>query len=369
MKVKERAGAKKGSYVAVFKELIRPGNKVGLSVPKKGKDSLPRMMFRLTDVETQTEEIPCSTVWDPTDWRFRHTMGTLGVPVDKVLQLIADGTSEEKILLLVERLATKAACELSAYVREDGGWGSIRPNTGVFIAKFARISTRNDEGLPIYTYIASQTKKTRKGGTFDSDPINRFGAQFEVIAGDRQGACVNENFHYAIVKDEDDEWTVDAETRDGSKFNNLLVLHRVPVAKIDPDRNFADPENGLAEIEKMLLKRSTPLMIEVKDSWIIDMKAAPEGMTVLSSTGNVDDSEYASTLIGKLFAKIDKLVRAEAGKSAWLKEGDLSPTGKAWVKEHVVPLMTELDLPKSFKKLDDTQVRTLSKALSESIAE
>ncbi len=363
MKVKERAGAKKGSYVTVFKELIRPGNKVGLSIPK-GEDKLPRMMFRLEDIETKAIEIACSTAWDPTDFRFKNTMGCLGVPLGKITQLIEEGTSEEKVLLLIERLATKAACELSTYVREDGGWGSIKPNTGVFVAKFARISSRNDEDLPIYTYIAPQTKSSKKGGTYDTLPINRFAVQFEVIAGDRTGALITENFHYAIVKDEDnDEWTIDAESRDGNKFNNLLILHKIPVHKINPDKNFADPDNGLPELEKMMRKRDISLLIEVKDGWVADLKAVPEGMTVLSSTGSVDDSEYKSALIGKLFAKIDKLVRTDVGKSAWLREGDLSPEGKDWVKDNVLPLMNNLGIPRSFKKLNDDQVRALNKAL------
>ncbi len=367
MKTRERSGAKAGAYVAVFDALVRSGNKVGLKANDKGE----RVMFRLKSIKGG-EEIPYSVRWNFTEPALKSIMGLLGVPWE-VIKKSADEEGIETALLKFEKMAKAKALPVSTYVREDAGWGSaIKPFTegpAVFTVRFAGIKTFDEEGNPAYKHIEEKRRSKRTGGTYEINE-NRFSVWLEILTGERKGGMLDYMMHYAIVQDADGDWVIDAETRRGAEFNNFLLLHKIPVGKLNPDKDFANPANGLPELQQMMLSKAMPFSVFYENGWVGKISKF-EGEIVLpdSQPKQVDEgSEYKSTKIAKLFSAIDQTVRNletnEEGKSAFTPDGKFTPVGKVWVKEYLLPFMKKREMPTNFKELDDAQVTLLMKKIA-----
>lgn len=367
MKTREREGAKRGGYVAVFDELIRPGNKVGTRTSKTGVE---RLMFRLKPIDASEKPIkgapiPYSVVWDLDDDRAASVFGALGVTVGRVKKALKQFGSIEKTLIWFEKEARAKAMPVGVYVREDAGFGSgIKPTAkhSPYYARFLQVGTRDQETkLPKWYVKEPRTYPGKKPGTtFTTFSGNMFNADFVVLAGPQKGARIRKEYFYAVVKDEEDEWMVDADSREGSEFKKLLTLHKINTDGIDPDRDFKDAENGIPELEKRLLKRadSTILQITVNEKgWATEVKAPPAGTMIegMAATpvkaidvGESGTYEAKPESISKLFGMIDRRVKKHFGKTAWTEEGKLSRAGTDW--------LTENNLPVTFETLSDQQV-------------
>jgi len=359
MKTKERSSVKSGGYTVKFASLYRPQNTVGLKETKNGN----KVAMFFLEAESG-DKISYLMPWNLDEQKTRSVLGSLGVRADKLKSL---STVEEQ-LIAFEKTAKQKALAVSVYVREDGGLGSgLRPIEGNFILKFLRIASRADEGkgAACWEYIPSQTRKTKKGGTFETDPENVFKVDFVVAAGEQTGAIFTSNYRYSIVKDEKDDWVVDAESSRGSQFKQLMALHKVDTDSLDPDSDFEDPNNGLPELEKLMLKRGGPLQADVVKSWITKLSKVPDGVSLealVTDTVRVEDengSEYAASteLVTRLFAALDRRVKKFEGKSAWNENGELSDVGEEWMKKN--------KLPSNFTELTDKQVETYIAKLKE----
>lgn len=360
MKTRQSNTAKAGGHVGVFKDLIRPDNKVGLRKTKAG-DS--RMMFRIQVGKGKDDVVPCSVVWDFDDPKFQAVAGALAVPADTVKKAyLKTGKSVTKTLIWFEGMAKKKASKVSVYVREDGGFGSglkpvIKESEDMYavVAGFKHDRDTNKATWVIKEEVSGISKRTKKPYTIPGG--KKFSVYFKVVSGPNRGSSFTKSdVLYAIVKDEDDEWIVDADGR-GREFKSLMTLHKIDTDSIDPDRDFSDPENGLPELEKKVLKRPSPLIITVNQGgWVTIFKAAPKG-TVIEGVPNepVDTSskEYEADngLVAKMFSMIDRRVKKDSGKSAWLDAGRLSLSGKSWLKGN--------KLPTKFESLTDGQVRKI----------
>lgn len=367
MKTKEREGAKKGGYRAVFAELIRPGNKIGTRTSKNGVE---RLMFRLQPVDDKEKlikgpSIPYSVVWDTEDSRAAAVFGALGIPIGRVRKAMKQFGSVEKTLIWLEKEAKAKAMPVGVYVREDAGFGSgIKPTAknSPYPVRFAGIVTRDQETkLPKHYYKAPKTFPSKSGkGSFTTFSGNMFNVDFEVLAGPQKNARIRKEYFYAIVKDEEDEWIVDADSREGADFKKLLTFHKINTDTIDPDRDFKDPENGTPELEKRMLKRAetTVMLLTINDKgWPTELKTLPPGMTIegvetvpAKALDIGGDNTYRADpeLVTKLFAMIDRRVKKHAGRTAWTEEGKLSKDGKSW--------LTEKGLPTSFEALSNVRV-------------
>lgn len=356
MKVKERQGVKAGSYVGKFQGLVKPGNKVGLKKTSSGKSKL---MFRIK--AKNGADIPYSITWGDEDYKIKPVFGALGVSYDSIKETEKSEGLEEA-LLKFERKAKEKDLEVSVYVRDDNGWGSgIKPfGVNSYTVRFKRITTRDESGKARWVEVPSQDRRNPKtGGTYKTDPWNKFTVALEIVAGERKGAVLTYNLAYPIAKDEDDEWILDAETGRGQEFKNFLLLHRVAVDSLNPDRDFEDPTNGLPELEKRLLKRETFLTVSTNaDGWIDKIDRLPEGVVIQDK--EVDEgTDYASTLIPKLFSLIDKKVRQLHGKSAWSENGKMTKVGFEWFKEEAVPFLRKRGIKPDFKTMQDDDVTSL----------
>jgi hypothetical protein len=364
MKTKEREGAKKGGYLVTFKELIRPSNKVGLKETKTGSK---RLMFRLQPVDTKgvpikgAAPIPYSFEWDLDGAYAKSALGAIGVQASRVKQAMkkADGALE-RVLIWLEKEAKTKAQPITTYVREDGGFATgLKPpaNEEGYYAQFVGVASRGEDKQTLHWYY-SKPKPGKKPGTTWGEG-NFFKADFRVLSGPYKDAQIRIELPYAIVKDEDDEWMVDADSGDGAKFKRLLTLHKISTDNMDPDRDFQDVENGLPELNAKLLKRadSTPLIIILKEGgWLKDIKGMPAGTVIegMPTTGvevgsaNGDEYKADSEKLAKLFSMIDRRVRKSEKKSAWLDNGKLSTSGREW--------LAEAHLPHKFEVLTDKQV-------------
>ena len=365
MKVKERKIAKKGGYKATFMELIRPNNKVGTKI---GKDNKKRILFRLVD--DKDNQIPCGCVYDFKDLRTVSTLVAIGVPVDKMKELAEE--SETKALLFMEKVAKKKGLTVNVWVREDGSFGSgIRPMEGKFPVKFSGVLSRDKETKkPVWTFRPGKQGVNRKtGGTYMNPDINAVDFGWVVKSGSYKGLLFRTTEHYPIIKDEEDEWMIDADTGPGRRFKMILVEHKIDPSTLNPDKHFDDPENGLPELEKMMLKRADKANLE------IDAPAGkPPKVIQRESLGDADSSgesvdlgeeEFAADpeLISSFFAMIDKRVKSETDKPAWASDGELSKSGRIWVKKNLRPIMDKKDMPDTFEELDDDQVKLLKKLI------
>lgn len=367
MKVLKRSGASAGEYHAVYHQLIKPGNKVGLATTKGGK----RLMFQLISADSDDKggkptEIAASVLWDPNDERAVSTLGALGVPADNLFK-VARVKGDDTAIMWFDKQAREAAeygIQVNAYVRENGGFASgLRPIDGKFEVEFLRIKTRKDgdperqgSGTPYWEFIPSK-KVTRDGKKWDSDPMNRFWAQFIVVSGKRKGAVIDKMMHYPMVRDEEDEWVFDG-TGKGSELYDLLMLNNVDPDKFRPDKHFADPANGLPEIEKLLLKRKHPMGLEVKGGWANKL-TPPKGAGAIDTGNAVDVGSDDDDLRARLVAMVEKRVRAEYDKPAWLSSGAISKSGLAWMKKKLPKTLAKLDIDPHLTKLTAKQSEAL----------
>lgn len=352
MKVKERQGVKAGSYVGRFSSLVKPGNKVGLKKSSNGKNKL---MFR---IKSKDVEIPYSITWDDPAERVKPVFGALGVNYESIKDTEKSEGLEEA-LLKFERKAKEKAFDVSVYVREDNGWGSGLKPYGVnsYTVRFKRVTTRDENNNARWVEVPSvERRNPRTNGVYKTEPWNKFTVALEIVAGERKGAVLTYNLEYPITKDEDDEWVLDAESGRGQEFKNFLLLHRIAVDSLNPDRDFEDPKNGLPEIEAKLLKRETFLTAAVNaEGWIDKLDRLPEGVVVKDVEAD-EGTAYESTKIPKLFSLIDKKVRLEHGKSAWSENGKMTKTGLEWFKENALPYLKKKGIRPDFKTMDDDQV-------------
>lgn len=358
MNVKEREGAKAGGYDVVFLELIRKGNKVGLS--GKGEDGRPqRAMFRLTT--DKGVKVPYSFPWDPDHPVFKATLGVLGVPVEK----LGDLGEVEAALIKFEKLAKAKALPCNVFVYEDGGFGSgLKPLEGKYLMKFSRIASRDKEtDRPIHVHYGPKVRQYKRGGqeTIDEE---QFKTEFVIVAGERKGALVKRTETYAILKDpETDEWYVDGESSPRhAAFRRLMKQHNVPIEKINPDKHFADPENGCPELEKLMLKGAKVMEGTIEKGFINKLDVAADGV---GETIDIGPEEYQAENIGELFDVIDQRVQKTFSKSAWQGEtGQFTKAGRIWTKKHLIPLLQKKSFPTSLRKLTDEHVDRLVKILS-----
>lgn len=366
MKVLKRSGAKSGEYHALYHQLIKPGNKVGLASTKGGK----RLMFQLMSVdggENKPSEIAASILWKAGDERTTSTLGALGVSADHLFK-VAKIKGDEAAIIWFDKQAKEAAeygIQVNAYVREDGGFASgLRPIDGKFEVEFLRVKTRKDadpekgrQGTAYWEYVPSK-KVTRGSKTWDSDPMNRFWVQWLVVSGKRKGAIIEKMYHYAIVKDEEDDWVLDGESGRGAEFSDLLVLHNIDPDKLDPDHHFAEVSNGLPEIEKILIKRRRPLGLEVKDGWANKL-TPPKGSAAIDTSAGVNVGSDEDDLRARMVAMIEKRVRAEYDKPAWLSSGAISKSGLAWVKAKLPKTLARLEVDPHLVKVSQEDMETL----------
>jgi hypothetical protein len=366
MRVTERKGAKKGAYNARYTKLIRPGNKVGLKETSAGK----RLMFTLVD--DRGLEVPASLPWEPKNERAVSVMAALGVSAERVFKRERVKGLEAAILLF-DKLAKEANVEVNAYVAEDGGFASgLRPLEGKFLLQFAGVvPTYEGEGEKRvaklkWKYIPGQPA----GGNrkWASDPENRFSAGFVVVAGKHKGLFLSKMYHYAIVKDEDDEWVLDGESKRGAQFKQLLTWHKVPHSKLDPDKHFKDPSNGLPELDKMMKKHPVLLQGTVSKGWLneIELPAdglVPDGLAAPMKAVNIgeDEDEKPSTskVIGKLMGMIERRVRADTDKGAWLPDGRIGKTGRLWVEENLGAMLKKRGIDLRLAEIDDEEAEWL----------
>lgn len=352
--MKTKAGTEAGWYVGQFKELIRPGNKVGLSKTKAGVN---RLMFRIDAKGKAT--IPYSVVWDFADERFESALGAIGVSLNVLKKAyIKSGKSINKTLIWLEGTAKKKAAQVTVGVMEDGGFGSsLRPWTKEEEDHYAVVTGfDHDYESKKATWKEKPDKSgvSRKNGKPYKIPGGKFfNVRFKIASGPFKGAVLKKDIWYAVVKDEDDEWMVDAETR-GAEFKRLMTIHKVNTDSIEPDRDFEDPENGLPELEKKLLKRPALVVITIHEGWVRGFKAAPKGTSIEGMPNepiNVATNNYTANeaLVAKLFSMVDRRVKKKTGKPAWRDAGQLSLSGKEWLKEN--------GLPVRFESLSDDQVK------------
>lgn len=363
MKVRRRAGAPKGNYDVVFSGLMRRDNKVGLKTTQSGK---LRLMFRLKPIDKNKEfEIPYGFVWDRSEPSYSSALGCLGVSASKLAR-IEDEQGIEAALLYFEDAAKKKSLTCSVNVKVDNDWGSFLKPAGKneYVVRVLRVSTRHSETkIPVWVSVPESSGVSRRGGKYKKKAWKKIGWSLVVTSGERTGALMLLNSAYPFVKDEHDNWEFDAESDPRSEVTyNLLVLHDIPVDRINPDADFDDPENGMPELEKRILKKAVDFKIITNEQgWIdaIDKLSVP----AVSSTEDEDEEEYASTRIADLFNAIDKAVRKEDGESAWKRAGVLSKAGKAWAKETLLPYLERKDIPADFHKMTDKQVGKIISAI------
>ena|SRR3990167_8360144 len=359
MKVRDREGAPKGGYDVVFKELVRPHNKVGLvGSGKEGKAK--RAMIRLATGDDKIT-IPYSFPWDVKHPYFGSTMGALGVDPSK----LGDLDNVEQALIKFEKLAQAKALACNVYVFEDGGFASsLKPLEGKFIAEFNRIGTRDDEGkgAPIHKHYVGD-REYRDGGKEHIDE-EQYRVELKILTGSRRGALLSKTLTYNIVKDEDDEWEIDAESSvRHAEAKRWMILHKTPLEKLSADKHFEDPENGLPELEALWLKHKRPLQVTVKNGFVGKIEEPAEGAGEVEDVGGPKMNADLG-LIGELYDRIDEKVKKVTGKSAWLGDSvEFSKSGRLWVKKYLFPIMRRKELPLNFAKLNNEQVKSLLRAL------
>jgi len=355
MKVREREGAKAGGYDVIFKELIRKQNKVGLSAPKDGKPG--RAMFRLTTSDEKVT-VPYSFPWDPEHPYFGGTLGALGVNPAK----LGDLSQVEQALIKFEKIAKAKALPCNVYVREDGGFGaSLKPLEGKFIVEFTRIASRDQEtDAPIHKRY-TKDRFYKKSGTTEHIDEEQYQVEMRIITGSRKGALLRKTLTYNIVKNDADEWEIDGEsTARHAEASRWMTLHKTPKEKIDPDKHFEDSENGLPELEVLWLKHKRPLEVTVSGGFANAVKEPPDISTDDESEDVGDQFAADPELVGTLYDKIDKKVKAAYGHSAWLGDSDrFSKYGQAWMKKYVLPIMRRKNMFLDIHKLTDDQIKTL----------
>ena len=365
MKTRGREGAKAGGYLGKFKELIRPKNKVDLL---EGKDGKKRVMFRIKATPTgkgtdgaKPVDIPLSTQWDLDAPGFRALFGAIGVPADKIKKVLERTGSITKTLIWIEKEAIEAAHEVTCYVGEDGGFGSkLAPANGEFEVQYAGISSKAEDGT-LHWYERDEKSGDRADGKgkWKIEAGKAFRVGWEVVSGVHRGARYSDEYYYTILKDDEDEWEFEYDSREGQKLKQLMTLHKIDMTSIDPDRDFKDAENGLPELDKKLMKKRRTLKLKVGGGW-------PKGLKKADGTDD-DEKEPVETKakeyradeekIGKLFAMIDRRVKLKTGKSAWDSDGELSKSGRKWLEEH--------ELVTNFPKLIDEQVDKYIKRLKD----
>jgi len=363
MKTKEREKAKPGSYQAVFDGFIRKGGALGLSVSKK-PGSPKRVLFRVKSEDGV--QIPCSFPWVSSHPAAESTLGAIGVPLAAILKYMANEKKAPAVLAAIEKKALQKKYDLSVWVRPEGtGWGSaIKPYEGTFVVEFAGVQTRDpDSKKPIHTRKTGK-RQSKQGGTYDFDE-DTFRVSLRVLSGPRKGASLGHRLEYAIKQDDDGEWYVDAESGRGAEFKSFLTAHRIATSKLDPDRDFKDPKNGLPEIEKLLLARKTPLQAVVEKGWVNSLGRLPEGTAEVStaSAEDFDQPEYKANNISELFEAIDSVSRKKFGKTAWHENGELTAAGKRVKQSLLDPLMEKISVPTEFEELSQIQVKSVLKAL------
>jgi len=352
-------GVPAGGYVGVFKELIRPGNKLGLKESRDGKE---RLMFRIAgkrNNEGKALDVPLSFVWDLKDDRAIATLGALGVSATRVEKILDKTGSVTKTLVWLEKQASDLEMPVTCFVVEDGGFGAgLHPYEGTFKAVCNGVVSWDDDGK-IHWYDKKERPYTDKKGKERKWPGGpHFKVGWTVISGPNKGARFKHEFIYPIVKDDEDEWVVDIDVWGGAAFKKLMTMHKIDTDSLDPDRDFKDPENGLPEIHKRLIKHKRVVKLTVAGGWVKEFKEE-KGEEIEETVEVAEEKDFKASdkLVSALFSMIDKRVKKATRKSAWNGDGELSEEGSEWLLKR--------KLPRNFQRMDNGNVKTFIRILKD----
>ena len=269
MEVREGSNVDPGTYVARFIGFIaRERDGAIIRTTEQG----PKVLYRLRTRNGLT--VPGSFLWDPDHYSAERTLGAFGVPV-RALKKVWGKLSPQVLVRRVEEKAKERGVDLNVWVG-DGGWvNSIRPNEGVFVVRFGRVTSRED-GKPVHVHRTG-SRKSRRGGsyTFDEDT---FTVSLEVVAGPHEGVTYPYRLEYAIKKDQESgNWYFDAQRAWGRRAYEFLALLGVRVEKLNPDSGkYKDPANILPELERVFYAVRPNLVIEVEDGWVVNLTRQPD---------------------------------------------------------------------------------------------
>lgn len=272
MKVKESVGPPPGTYEGKFDGFMLTRG----SRPKYVHQSQSGPQIRYTVKTSDGIAVPGSFPLDFNHYRLRNVLGAFGVPAVAVEPTFKKMGTQQFFSRLEKKLKQQNKT-VSVWVRDSGGWiSTIKPADDTYMVKFERIMTRDkstDE--PIH-----KTAKNSFGEMEDS-----FWVILMVVAGDHQGATFIYKLHYAI-KSLGRSYELDKSDKRGKEFNSFFSYHGIDLSTFEPSTDFIDPDNGLPELEPLLLKSKTLMTIKVEDGWIKDVSKAA---SVTKSMINLED--------------------------------------------------------------------------------
>lgn len=345
---REGSSAKSGTYVGVFKELMKTKNPKAPYI----HDTKNGPVVRYTIVTPDKVEIPGSFPWDEDHYNYVNHLGAFGTPARAVHNFRASLNPNQ----LLQKLETKwqnLAVELNAWIAEDGGWvAALKPNRGTFQVRFLKYASRDKEtDKPIWVH---EVKPGKKGGTYEQDI---FKVYLQVESGPNEGATFIHRIHYSIKRDEQSgKQYLDVKGSRGQEFDAFFKMHGIDLSKLNMSK-FADEDNILPETEPLLIKAGTSLIIEVENGW-------PNKLTVSPTSGKADlelDDEpvvkkrgvaSASPFLGTFKMVCNK----HSGRIVFDQNGVLQAPIKWWRK-----YVTENELPR--KEVDTYTDKDIYRAL------
>lgn len=295
---------------------------------------------------------------------------------------ITDWSDSAKALMAVERLAKEGTRDLHLYVNEDGWIQSCTMPDGRYFARLRRF-IRGKDGKP---RILRST-----GGEEDSLygtwPVIRMIGHLHIVTGEWQNLFPFFMVDYALEWDEEaQEVILPTRRRPARNMETFCEAFGVSFGELG---RLADPENGIPEIEAVMLKLNRIVTVTYENGFLdaSGTVEAPKDFAVLlagqeprpQATGAapaaalpVDvippptappereeenlglDTLYAVVALHgrRKYEKVMFTVPDEDGKGG----GKLTAAGVAYCKETVLPLCQQHGIPTDFELMDTDQI-------------
>jgi len=221
-------------------------------------------------------------------------------------------------------------------VGEQGWIRNIVVPDGNYFVSFENFFPRDEKNKPFYKVSWRQTKNR-------SWEVRSFFSSWRIKRGHWRDLKVVASYIYPIQWD-GKELVLKTTTKSGSIFLALLQVFQINPELFSP-WSVKDCENILPELEISLLRSPIKtVLLRVQDGW-----GQPESLAQLPL---------------ELRSPVEMLLECVAQNlEEGVKNGELTEAGRAWIRQHLVPLARKLGLNKKFSQFTSEEMRYLLASL------
>jgi len=242
----------------------------------------------------------------------------------------------ERVLENIASDIEKHPKRIRVNVGEQGWIRNIIIPDGNYFVSFENFFPRDEANRPFYKVSWRQTKNR-------SFEVKSFFTNWRIKRGYWRDLRIVSSYRYPILWD-GKELILKTATKSGSIFLALLRVFQINPEAFSP-WSVKDCENILPEVEASILKSPVKIvLLRVQDGW-----GQPESLAQLPL---------------ELRSPIEMLLECVAKNCEnGVANKELTETGRAWIRQHLVPLARRLGLNKKFSQFSAEEMRYLLSSL------